>query len=168
MSYILEEMKKNGAHGVEFVTIFTDYTKPYDIIMDVKREDVPNMKWIPKTNRRYYLIVNGEKVYLDGIKQAQFQLSDVEKCILKHTLPKTKPEHTWVERQENGNLYTSFSFTEPERMEERGEFYTGNSRYCLIQRRTTPKPHFDPCPAFEGLFEQITWENSPHRLSDLL
>lgn len=63
--YILEEMDKLSADGVEFISIMTDYSKPYNPILVMTRDELITAKAFPKTGRRYFKLVDGNKVYLD-------------------------------------------------------------------------------------------------------
>lgn len=63
---ILKEMENCNADGVEFVPIFSDYSKPYKIILNITKKDIEDDKLgaCPKTGRRYYKIINNKKIYI--------------------------------------------------------------------------------------------------------
>ena len=64
--FILEEMNKYDADGVDFVSIMFDPIKCPNIYKTYTREE-----WLasdgsyPKTGRRYWKIVDGKKTYID-------------------------------------------------------------------------------------------------------
>lgn len=64
--FILEEMNKYNADGVDFVSITFDPLRNPNVYKTYSREE-----WLasdgsyPKTNRRYWKIINGKKTYID-------------------------------------------------------------------------------------------------------
>lgn len=64
--FILEEMNKYNADGVDFVSITFDPFRNPNIYKTYTREE-----WLasdgsyPKTNRRYWKIIDGKKTYID-------------------------------------------------------------------------------------------------------
>ena len=65
--FILEEMNKCNADGVDFVSIMFDPIKCPNIYATYTREEwLASNRSYPKTNRRYWKIVDGKKTYLDG------------------------------------------------------------------------------------------------------
>ena len=64
--FILEEMNKYNADGVDFVSITFDPLRNPNIYKTYTREE-----WLasdgsyPKTNRRYWKIIDGKKTYID-------------------------------------------------------------------------------------------------------
>ena len=66
--FILEEMNKYDADGVDFISIMFDSTMWPNIYKTYTREE-----WLasdgsyPKTNRRYWKIIDGKKTYIDNI-----------------------------------------------------------------------------------------------------
>lgn len=61
---ILEEMDRYDADGVDFVPIF-DLSKIPPIICSYTREELKNLKVYPKSDRKYWKMINGKKVYCD-------------------------------------------------------------------------------------------------------
>lgn len=66
MDFILKEMEEKNADGVDFVPIWFDSESCPPIILTMTKEEVKNVNWYPKTNRLYWKIENGKKVYCDG------------------------------------------------------------------------------------------------------
>lgn len=64
MGVILKEMKKIGADGVDFVSIGNGTI--YD---SMTKEQIKKNVPYPRSNRRYWKMVNGEKVYLERIEK---------------------------------------------------------------------------------------------------
>ena len=66
--FILEEMNKYDADGVDFVSIMFDPIMCPNIYKTYTREE-----WLasdgsyPKTNRRYWKIIDGKKAYVDTV-----------------------------------------------------------------------------------------------------
>jgi hypothetical protein len=66
--FILEEMNKYDADGVDFVSIMFDPIMCPNIYKTYTREE-----WLasdgsyPKTNRRYWKIIDGKKTYVDTV-----------------------------------------------------------------------------------------------------
>jgi hypothetical protein len=66
--FILEEMNKYDADGVDFVSIMFDPIICPNIYKTYTREE-----WLasdgsyPKTNRRYWKIIDGKKTYVDTV-----------------------------------------------------------------------------------------------------
>lgn len=63
MDYILEEMNKIGADGVDFVPIWYNSNIP-QIICSYTKEECKTIKGYPKTNRKYWKFVDGKKKYI--------------------------------------------------------------------------------------------------------
>lgn len=63
--FILEEMEKLEADGVDFVPIMTN---PYDAFKNVlcsySKEEWKEVRGYPKSGRLYWKIINGRKFYL--------------------------------------------------------------------------------------------------------
>ena len=57
---ILEEMDRYDADGVDFVPIF-DLSKIPPIICSYTREELKNLKLYPKSDRKYWKMINGKK-----------------------------------------------------------------------------------------------------------
>ena len=64
-NFILQEMEKYGADGVDFVPIWFDPSPPPVYVSYTKQEWINSDGSYPKTNRRYWKIVNEQKVYVD-------------------------------------------------------------------------------------------------------
>lgn len=64
MNYILEEMNKIGADGVDFVPIWLGGGIP-PIIRSYTKEECEHTKAYPKTNRMYWKMVDGKKEYIN-------------------------------------------------------------------------------------------------------
>ena len=70
--FILEEMNKYDADGVDFVSIMFDPIKRPNIYKTYTREEwLASDRSYPKTGRRYWKMIDGQKIYVDreGIKQ---------------------------------------------------------------------------------------------------
>lgn len=66
MNYIVEEMDKLGADGVDFVPVCTTKdTFPKMIYMSKTRQEMLEAPGWPKTSRLYWKLVEGHKVYLN-------------------------------------------------------------------------------------------------------
>lgn len=65
MDYILEEMNNMDADGVDFVPIWFDKKLPPPIICSYTKEEWKDIKAYPKSNRIYWKIINGEKIYIN-------------------------------------------------------------------------------------------------------
>lgn len=66
MDFILKEMEEKNADGVDFVPIWFDSESRPPIILTMTKEEVKSVNWYPKSNRLYWKIENGKKVYCDG------------------------------------------------------------------------------------------------------
>lgn len=65
-NYIVEEMDKVNADGVDFVPIFTTKDTLNKIIyMSKTRQEMIEDPGCPRTGRLYWKIVEGQKIYLD-------------------------------------------------------------------------------------------------------
>lgn len=64
MDYILEEMNKVDADGVDFVPIWVGEGLP-PIICSYTKEEWQNVEAYPKSNRMYWKMVDGEKKYIN-------------------------------------------------------------------------------------------------------
>lgn len=64
MDFIIEEMDKLNADGVDFVPIWCG-KEPAPIIESYTREEMIVAKYIPKTNRKYWKMKDGRKEYCD-------------------------------------------------------------------------------------------------------
>lgn len=65
---ILEEMNKYDADGVDFVSIMFDPTMCPNIYKTYTREEwLASNRSYPKTNRRYWKIIDGKKTYVDTV-----------------------------------------------------------------------------------------------------
>lgn len=67
MDYILEEMNRIGADGVDFVPIWFGEGIP-PIICSYTKEEWKDVKAYPKTNRLYWKIVDGKRQYINKIQ----------------------------------------------------------------------------------------------------
>lgn len=67
MDFILEEMNRVDADGVDFVPIWLDESLP-PIICSYTREEWQNVKAYPKSNRMYWKMVDGKKEYVNKLK----------------------------------------------------------------------------------------------------
>lgn len=65
MNYILSEMNKLGADGVDFVPIIFDGVFP-KIICSYTKEELNDIKGYPKSGRKYWKIINGKKEYINN------------------------------------------------------------------------------------------------------
>ena len=63
--FILREMEERGADGVDFVPIWFDTSFPPIIKSYTKEEWIESDGSYPKSNRMYWRMVNGHKVYID-------------------------------------------------------------------------------------------------------
>ena len=61
-------MNKYNADGVDFVSIMFDPTKCPNIYKTYTREEwLASNRSYPKTNRRYWKIIDGKKTYVDTV-----------------------------------------------------------------------------------------------------
>lgn len=66
--FILEEMNRYDADGVDFISIMFDPTMCPNIYKTYTREEwLASNRSYPKTNRRYWKIIDGKKTYLDSL-----------------------------------------------------------------------------------------------------
>lgn len=65
MGYILEEMNKVNADGVDFVPIWLDEKLPPPIICSYTKEELKDVNAYPKSNRMYWRMIDGEKIYIN-------------------------------------------------------------------------------------------------------
>ena len=65
MDYILAEMNKVDADGVDFVPIWFDKKLPPPIICSYTKEEWKDVKAYPKSNRMYQKMIDGKKIYID-------------------------------------------------------------------------------------------------------
>lgn len=65
MDYILEEMNRYGADGVDFVPAIPFDDKPHVYCSYTKEDWMKGNKCYLKSNRKYWRIVKGQKVYCD-------------------------------------------------------------------------------------------------------
>ena len=64
--FILEEMNKYNADGVDFVSItFNSLQNPNIYKTYTRKEWLASDRSYPKTNRRYWKIIDGKKTYID-------------------------------------------------------------------------------------------------------
>lgn len=64
--FILEEMNKCNADGVDFVSIVSDNPLGPKVYCSYSREEwIASDRSYPKTGRRYWKMVDGKKVYID-------------------------------------------------------------------------------------------------------
>lgn len=66
MDFILKEMEERNANGVDFVPIWFDASLPPIYKSYTKQEWIDSDGSYPKTNRMYWRIENGKKIYCDG------------------------------------------------------------------------------------------------------
>ena len=67
--YILEEMTKYDADGVDFTSLFSDEPLGPAVIVSFTREAwIASNRSYPKTACRYWKMVDGRKVYVDDYK----------------------------------------------------------------------------------------------------
>lgn len=66
MDLILKEMEEKNANGVDFVPLWFDTLFPPIYKSYTKQEWINSNRSYPKTNRMYWRIENGKKVYCDG------------------------------------------------------------------------------------------------------
>lgn len=64
MDYILDEMDKVGADGVDFVPLWFDKRFPLPVICSYTKEEWHNVKAYPKSNRMYWKMIEGRKQYI--------------------------------------------------------------------------------------------------------
>lgn len=64
MNYILEEMNKVDADGVDFIPAFYNGDIP-PIICSYTKEELQHTNYFPKAARRYWKMINSEKRYID-------------------------------------------------------------------------------------------------------
>lgn len=65
MDFILEEMNKVGADGVDFVPVWFGEGIP-PIIRSYTKEECQQNKAYPKSNRMYWKMIDGKKEYVDN------------------------------------------------------------------------------------------------------
>ena len=65
MDYILEEMNKVDADGVDFVPIWFDNKLSPPIICSYTKEEWKYVKAYPKSNRMYWKMIDGKKIYIN-------------------------------------------------------------------------------------------------------
>lgn len=63
--FILREMEEWGADGVDFIPTWFDTSFPPVLESYTKQEWVDSDKFCPKTNRMYWRMENGQKVYIN-------------------------------------------------------------------------------------------------------
>lgn len=64
--YILEEMDKYNADGVDFVPLFTKPTDIHlNIIVSYTREEWLHQPSYPKSGRLYWKMIDNKKVYIE-------------------------------------------------------------------------------------------------------
>lgn len=63
-NYYLNKMNKLKADGIDFMPIWFEEGVP-PIISSYTKEEFESVKVIPKTNYRYWKLVNGTKQYID-------------------------------------------------------------------------------------------------------
>ena len=63
--FILREMEERGADGVDFVPVWFDTSFPSVLESYTKQEWIDSDKFYPKTNRMYWRMENGQKVYIN-------------------------------------------------------------------------------------------------------
>lgn len=66
MDLILKEMEEKNADGVDFIPIWFDASLPPIYKSYTKQEWINSNRSYPKTNRIYWRIENGKKIYCDG------------------------------------------------------------------------------------------------------
>ena len=64
MDYILEEMDKVGADGVDFVPLWFDKRFPPPVICSYTKEEWYHVKVYPRSNRMYWKMIDGRKQYI--------------------------------------------------------------------------------------------------------
>ena len=83
--FILREMEERGADGVDFVPIWFDTSFPPVLKSYTKQEWIDSDGSYPKTNRMYWRIVNGQKVYIDPnvtiYKKEEVHKFDIEEIL---------------------------------------------------------------------------------------
>ena len=62
-NFLIDEMDSVEADGVDFVPVFYDM-KIAPIICSYTRKEVEDLDYYPKSGRRYWKIVNGNKEYI--------------------------------------------------------------------------------------------------------
>ena len=75
---ILFEMEQCGADGVDFVPIWLDESMPSVYESYTKQEWIDSDGFYPKTNRKYWKIINGEKEYVDN--NTRFYVKQMKEC----------------------------------------------------------------------------------------
>lgn len=87
--FILEEMNKYDADGVDFVSIMFDPTLCPNIYKTYTRAEwLASNRSYPKTGRRYWKIIDGKRTYIDttsfkcleGIVKADAEAPDMEEA----------------------------------------------------------------------------------------
>ena len=83
--FILREMEERGADGVDFVPVWFDTSFPPIYKSYTKQEWIDSDGSYPKTNRMYWRIVNGQKVYIDPdmtiYKKEEARKFDIEEIL---------------------------------------------------------------------------------------
>ena len=83
--FILKEMEERGADGVDFVPVWIDASFPPIIKSYTKKEWIESDGSYPKSNRMYWKMVNGQKVYIDPgmtiYKKEEAQKFDIEEIL---------------------------------------------------------------------------------------
>lgn len=62
IDFILDEMDKENADGVDFVPVWFDNSFP-PVLLSMTREEVMTTDAYPKSNRLYWRMVDGKKIY---------------------------------------------------------------------------------------------------------
>ena len=65
MDYILEEMNKVDADGVDFVPLWFDKRFAPPIICSYTKEEWLNVQSYPKSGRMYWKMIDGKKKYIN-------------------------------------------------------------------------------------------------------
>ena len=65
MGYVLDEMDKVDADGVDFVPIWFDIRFPPPIICSYTKEECKDVKAYPKSKRMYWKMIDGKKIYIN-------------------------------------------------------------------------------------------------------
>ena len=63
-NFYLDKMKELKADGIDFMSIWFGEGLP-PIISSYTKEEFKDVSVVPKTNYKYWRIVNGEKQYID-------------------------------------------------------------------------------------------------------
>mgnify|MGYP007123281602 FL=1 len=78
MNFIIEEMERIGADGVDFCSIawryFLSINKPFPIYKSFTKEELLKQNGYPKSGRAYWKMINGKKNYYIGKNNSEYAI----------------------------------------------------------------------------------------------